>query len=493
MLAVSSAPAQPATAPATTWLTIYSSADPASFDPQEALRSAREQTRIPPGFGVVRQRRQIDLKTGLNTLSFTDVAAGIDPTTVRFQSITAPGTAVVIEQNFEFDLASPEKMLNKYVGKDILINRRTVADDKTRTTESKEGRLLAYDQQYFVLETRNRQMPIEVIPRNQDLTEIKLFELSTGLMTRPTLLWKIQAQQPGSHEVQVSYQTTGLTWRADYSLHVNKDQTTGELSAWVSLLNTSGASYSDAQLKLVAGDVQVKQKPRAETWGYAPAAKEQFAEKSFDEYHLYTLDRPTSLANNSTKQLELFAPRGGIQLVRQYVYQPVVGLAVPYGQVTDQDVGTQSDSKVDVYLRLENTAKAGLGLPLPAGRVRVYRTDDGQVEFVGEDYINHTPVDQGLSVRTGSAFDLRGQRTQTDFKVDTGARRMSESVQITLTNHKKEPVRMLVREPLYRAAQWTLSAKSDDFEKIDARTIQFAVDLPASGKKTITYTVAYTW
>lgn len=490
-------------------LTIYSTVDPATFDPQDAVKQAAQDptgAQQIPGYGVVREIRGIDLNPGENTLKFTDVAAGIDPTTVAFKSLTAPESTSVLEQNFEFDLVNPDKLLQKYVGKQIILNRKQVplTDEKTRQPETIEAKLLSYDGNTYVLQTDNRRLPVELVPRSADITEIKLFDLETGLITKPTLVWKLQADKGGRHDAQVTYQTDGLTWRADYNLVVSKDDTATDLSAWVSILNLSGASYPNSKLKLVAGDVQRLERPDRNGGGGGlfgggtPKPDTGFAEKAFFEYHLYTLGRTTSLPNNSTKQVELFPARTAIPLTKVYVYYGVAPAWRHWDgsdHRSDRDLGILMNKKVDLYLQINNTEKGHLGIPLPAGRVRVYKKDeaDGASEFVGEDIIQHTPKDEQFSVRLGSVFDIVGERRQTSFTTSEDQRSATESFEITLRNHKKEPVTVIVKENLYRWVNWEITASSDKHESADARTIHFPVTVPPDGEKKVTYTVKYSW
>jgi hypothetical protein len=493
-------------------LTIYSTADPATFDPQAINQEKvwNENYRI-PGFAVVRETRRLTLEKGASTVRFTDVAAGIDPTTVSFKSLTAPKGTTVLEQNYEYDLVNPEKLLEKYLNRNIIINRKQepLAGDRTRMPETIEAKLLAFTRDQLVLQTNNKQLPVQIIPRNDDLWEIKLFDLQTGLTTRPTLVWRIDADTPGDHDVLVSYQTDNVTWRADYSLVVNKDDSKADLSAWVTVVNESGAAYPNTKLKLVAGDVQRTRADPRRGGGYGGGGlfgetDTGFREKSFFEYHLYTLGRTTSIANNSTKQLELFPPRADVPVARTYLYSGIAPEFRTFAQnpVTDRDFRVPMNPKVDVYLKLANTPKNGLGIPLPAGRIRVYKHDDadpnagdaaGSLEFVGEDKIDHTAKDEQVLIRTGSAFDIVGQRKQTDFAADDSGRAITESVEIKLRNHKDAPVQVVVKETLYRWSGWEITKGSDKWTKQDARTIHLPVEVPANGEKTVTYTVKYTW
>ena len=484
-------------------LTVYSNADPALFDPQQFAQAAVEGNQQPlPGYAVVRETRKIDLTAGENELKFTDVAAGIDPTTVSFKSLTAPDSTAVLEQNYEYDLVDPDKLIGKYIGRDVIINRRTGSQEKgAATVETTEGTLLSYDGQQYVLQTPNRQLPVEIIPRD-GVSEIKLFDLQTGLITKPTLVWKVSAQQAGTHDAQVTYQTGRITWRADYNVVVNKDETTADIGAWVTQMNQSGSSYPDAKLKPRGGQyVQHLAPPQPRNMGGAlfnQPTPPAFQEKSFFEYHMYTLNRATSLDNNSTKQIELFPTRTAVPVQKTFVYY---GLAsnerysfFPEPNM-DRSLGQQGNKEVDVYLNFKNDAKSGLGIPLPAGRVRAYKIDeaDGLAEFIGEDAIAHTPKDEPVLVRLGTAFDLVGQRTQTDFAEHEDQHWMSESFEIKLRNHRKEAAHILVRENLIRWGNWEIIKSSDKFDKADFRTIQFPVDVPADGEKTVTYTVKYSW
>ena len=505
--------APPANADSRFSLTVYSTADPATFDPQGFLQLRQQNPWQPiPGYGVVREIRKLPLAKGENQVKFTDVAAGIDPTTVAFKSLTAPDSTSVLEQNYEFDLVNPDKLLEKYLGTNVIINRKQepLAGDRSRMPETIEAKLLAFTADQLVLETNNKQLPVQIIPRNADISEIKLFDLKTGLITKPTLLWRVGAERDGEHEVLVSYQTDNITWRADYGVVVNKEETAADLSAWVTVVNQSGAAYPNAKLKLVAGDVQRlkpdRERMQAGTFGGGGAAQARetgFQEKSFFEYHLYTLGRPTSIPNNSTKQIELFPAKSNLPVTKTYVYSGAATEAIPYAAepLIDRDVRNAANKKVDVYLRLKNTEQNRLGIPLPAGRIRVYKRDTsddaddpaGVVELIGEDKVDHTPKDENVMVRVGSAFDVVGEYRQTDFTVDGDKRTITESFEAKLRNHKPQPVTVIVKENLFRWATWEITVASDKFTKHDARTIHVPVEVPAGGEKTVTYTVKYTW
>jgi hypothetical protein len=475
-------------------LTVYSTADPATFDPQELARRKvaypwQQPPRL-PGYGVVRETRPIRLVRGVSTLRFTDVASGIDPTTVAFESLGA----TVIEQNYEYDLVNFDALLAKYLSRQITITRdgRTF----TATLLSSEGSAIIYR------EGASEDGPVQVMSR--DPGAIQLPDIQR-LNTKPTLVWKLDSFDTRIQPATVTYQTDGLTWRADYSVVISQDESRANIGAWVTLLNQSGASYPNAKLKLVAGDVQrIRPEERDRTVAAEKSmvsdarAEAGFEEKSFFEYHLYTLGRPTSLLDNSTKQIELFPSRKDVPMGKTYVYYGLpsdLRYSMFSSPVTDQNLGLETNKKVDVYLTTKNTEANGMGMPLPAGRIRVYKQDpaDQRVEFVGEDVIQHTPKDEPVMIRLGSAFDILGERTQTDFKLDYGARWITESFQIKLRNHKQQPVDVLIKENLLRALNWEITANSEKFGKEDFRTIHFPVNVPAGGEKVMNYTVKYTW
>jgi hypothetical protein len=486
-------------------LTIYSTADPATFDPRAYLPQASPQesdsaSPSVPGYGVVRENRVISLNQGENAVRFTDVACGIDPTTVSFQSLTAPQAASVEEQNYEFDLVSADKLLNKYLDKEVRVTRRP--EPGGAAAEVISGTLLSCDPANIVLQ--DSQGTVRVLTRGSDIASIELAKSDQGLITKPTLLWKIFSTQAGQHLAQVTYQTDRLTWRADYNITVNADESASDIGAWVTILNQSGAAYPEAKLKLVAGDVQRISPPQqvyavlreAEATQLGAAAG--FVEKAFFEYHIYTLATPTSLANNSTKQIELFAPKQNIPVTKTYVYYGVpqqLRYLMSAGPNQDQNPGLESNKKVDVYLFLTNSEKNGLGIPLPAGRIRVYKSDpaDGAKEFIGEDVIQHTPKDEQVMVKLGDAFDIVGDRRQTEFHVDDNGHVITESFEIKLRNHKQQAVDVIVKENLYRWNNWEVTESSDKWEKQDYRTIHFPVSVPPNGQKIVNYTVKYTW
>ena len=292
-----------------------------------------------------------------------------------------------------------------------------------------------------------------------------------------------------------------MSWVAAYTAVIGKDDKSIDLSAWVTLTNQSGAGYPNAELKLVAGDVN--RAPQRETTTLADVTVDSasevqqqagFKEKSFFEYHMYTLGRPTTLPDHSIKQIELFAPAVGVPARKVFVYfggNPWYDYGSPY---TDRNYGNSGNKKVDIYIEFKNGQNEGLGIPLPAGRIRVHKADDdGSLELIGEDRIDHTPKDETLRLKLGSAFDIVGEHKQVDFKSDYDAHWIEETYEIKLRNHKAEDVEVLVKEVLFRWVNWTVTKKSHDFVKDDAHTVIFPVKVKKDGESVLTYTVKYTW
>ena len=484
-------------------LTVYSTADPGGFDPQQFIRDQGKNprssyARFVPGFAVVRETRTLDIAKGFSELRFTDVAAFIDPTSVGFSDLTSPGTNV-LEQNFEFDLVSPEKLLEKYVDRNITLHWD--GTDKTMT-----GTLLSATGDMAVMGTGGGPdgSGIEIVPLRG--ARISMGELPGGLITRPTLVWKIDAPIGGSHRIRTSYQTAGITWRSDYNLVLGQDETTADLTAWVSLMNVSGSSFEDARLKLVAGDVQRIQPKRTVTlargmrmeqdayFGESPG----FEEESFFEYHLYTLPRRTDIMSNGTQQITLFPPINGFQIRKELLFEGTPALMRgnwSSSPVTSDNYGTSKDGKVGIYVEFENKKDNGLGIPMPAGKIRTYKENprDGTMVFIGEDLIRHTPRNETVRLKVGNAFDVVGERTQVDFSIDNGADTMTEKWEIEIRNQKDVPQEVVVREALYRWRNWTITESSEEYERLDARTVQWKLEVPSEGVRTINYTVRYTW
>jgi hypothetical protein len=318
---------------------------------------------------------------------------------------------------------------------------------------------------------------------------------------KPALVWQVASQRAGECPVEVAYVTAGMSWEATYSLVAPAEGGDEfDFSGWISLRNNTGKDFQDADIKLIAGDVQKIQTPvrrkagREVMFAMAPMEEALPEQRAFDEFHLYTLPRPVRLRNNELKQVE-FIRAGGVKGSRYYVYNPLVGVRYYGGVQTDPDYGATATKKVGVRIEIENRADNGLGVPLPKGRLRLYRTDvDGRREFTGENPIDHLPRNEKLKLEMGSAFDLVGERKRLDFEVDTTGKRMTESFEIKLRNRKeKEAVEIRVIEPLARGANWKVAERSHEFTKVDANTIEFRVPVPEDGETIVSYTVQYWW
>jgi hypothetical protein len=415
--------------------------------------------------GLVSEIRSLKLKSGQNEVRLAEIPSQIDATSVHFASLTSPDKVTILEQNYQYDLVSAAKLMERYIDNKI----------KVYSTGGKvyEGQLLASDGSNIVLNTGNSIVTLKI---GDNLQNIEFPSLPQGLMTKPTLVWLLDNQGAASQNCQVSYLTGGLSWHAEYVAVLADDEKSLELGAWVSLENTSGASYQNARLKLVAGDVNRVQEPRyrysmAKAEGISAAA--QFEEKSFFEYHLYTLQRKATVAANEIKQISLF-PNTGAACRKIYIYD-----------------GANSGKNVTVELEFKNDKNSGLGLPLPAGKVRVYKSDDDKTrQFIGEDRIEHTPKDEKVRVTMGQAFDIVGERAAKEYK-RISDRSQEQTVEIKLRNHKNEAVEITAVEHFY--GDWEIRAKTHDYKKRDANTAEFAAKVPKDGEVTLSYTVRYKW
>lgn len=413
---------------------------------------------------LVKEVRRIELEKGTSELEFSDVAAQIDPTSVFFSSLTAPDEVAILEQNYEYDLVNSSKILQKYVDQEI-----TLAT-KEETTYS--GTLLNATGGDVVLQQADGGIKIVSMKSVENMAFPKLPE---GLKTRPTLVWQLDSEQSGPHDVQVGYLTQGISWHAEYVAVTNEEDTAMELSSWVSIENNSGATYENARLKLVAGDVHRAQRPRPQYLPLAESArldKEQFQEKAFFEYHLYTLQRRATVADHQIKQISLF-PSTNVEVEKAYSYD-----------------GRENGKDIRVNLRFKNDQASGLGMPLPQGKIRVYKEDeDDALIFVGEDFVDHTPRDEEVKVYVGNAFDIVGERTLKDQRTiskDT----VEETWEIKLRNHKNQAVAITVIEQL-RKGNWEVLRSSHDYTKKDAQTIEFEIEVGKDAEAVVDYVVRY--
>jgi hypothetical protein len=433
---------------------------------------------------LIRDVRQIHLASGIFPLRFEDVAASINPATVHFRSLTDPAKLSVVEQDYEYDLLDAQKLLQKYVGREITLVLSEEEANSTKRVETKA-----------VLLADNNNAPVWKIG-NEIVTGMptnwfRFSELPGNLYSRPTLVWTLDNRGPAAQKVEASYLANNMNWNADYVLTVARDEKTGDLDGWVTLTNNSGVSFENAKLQLVAGEIhqvpsriEVRAKIQDQL-STAMAAPPQFQQEGMSEYHLYTLGRRTTIQNNESKQINLLSGTG----VPVEKFLAVEGQSYYYRN--QQGIGNAIPEPVKVYYRFRNEEKGGLGMPLPAGTVRVYQADSkGGVQFVGEDHISHTPKDETLKIHVGDAFDVVCERKQTDYKKLAGDLFEME-YEITLRNHKDGPVSVEVREPI--GGDWEVVNSNFKWTKLDAKTISFEIPVEKDGTATLDYRVRVKW
>ncbi|MBZ5513412.1 MAG: DUF4139 domain-containing protein [Acidobacteriia bacterium] len=432
---------------------------------------------------LVRDVRRVKLATGTIDLRFMDIAAAVNPATVHIVSLTAPKDLAVLEQNYEYDLLSPQKLLQKYVGKELTLVRLRTENNTTRE-DPVEATLLAYNEGP-VWQVGNQ------IITGMGADRYVFPDLPENLYSKPTLVWLLDNRHSGEQTVEASYLTNQINWNSDYVLTVAADQKTGDLNGWVTIVNNSGTAFKNAMLQLVAGELHrvyqqrdMALEGRAMKAMAAPAAA-QFAEEGLSEYHLYTLERPTTVRNNETKQISLLASTGvNIEKVfevngQQFYYH------------NQQRPGQPFKDPIQVRMKFKNSQANSLGIPLPAGTVRVYQGDSkGRVQFIGEDRIDHTPKDETLDLLIGNAFDIVAERKQTDFQ-SLGPHTYELAFEIALRNHKAEPITVLVNEPI--GGDWRILDSTFKWEKTAAFAARFTVPVAANGESILKYRVRVRW
>ena len=434
---------------------------------QETERKSVAVTVYNSNLGVVKDLRTFDIKSGLQKLALTDVAQLIDPTSVHIKL-----NGDVLEQNYQYDLVSLDKILQKYIDKDIqLLSEK---DDLI------EGKLLSNAGNQVVIKKKDGGL---LLLPNVLKYRFNVGSLPEGLITKPTLIWLVNSKSAGKQDVEVSYQTNGMNWHAEYVAVLNKDDKMMDLNSWVSVDNNSGATYKDAKLKLVAGDLNLIQ-PQIQ---YMPATEEMrlsksamagnaFEEKSFFEYHIYDLQKPTTLAQNETKQISLFEA-GNIKVTKKYLYKA----GNYYGEGT---------KKVNVIVEFANKEENNLGVPMPKGKVRLYKSDGESIEFIGEDMVDHTPKNETIKLKIGDAFDVVAEEIQTDNKQIT-SKVNEQSYKITLKNRKDENIVVDVERSL--GAYWEIVNTSMDYEKKNSQTILYKAPVKKDSETVITFTVRYSY
>ena len=454
-------------------------------------------------FAVARTTVDLDLKAGANEVTTTNVTSQLEPDSVVLRDPSGKVAFKVTEQNYDAGVIDQNSLLEKFEGKTIQFSRGTGPDGKPITVDGK-----------IIRAGVNMQPMIESEGLIQfNLPGIPLFPAATdGLLLKPTLRWQIDAPRAAHLAAELAYITNGMSWQATYNVVApeSKDVTGPEhvdLFGWVTMQNNSGTDFPEARIKLMAGDVAKIQDMRArgQMNGMAMAmdsvsayaALPSVTQQAFDDFHLYDLNRTVSLRSGETKQVE-FIEANQVEMDRVYQYdggtlQPGYSLC-PTCHNDQPSFGATSNTKVNVRAEIKNSAANHLGMPLPAGRIRLYRRDaGGQMEFIGEGTISHTPAEETVKVPVGSAFDVTGERKQTDFHADQRAHTIDESYEITVKNQKTTAVDVVVAEHMIRAMNWQITEQSTKFNKRDSTTLEFPVTVPAAGETKVTYTVHYTW
>lgn len=467
-------------------------------------------------FAVVRHTLPLDLHAGINTVQFTGATARLEPDSVMLRDPLNQRRLQVYEQNYRNDPVSQELLLSLYEGK--VLDFRVLRDGQERIVQGKLIRsgyaprfVPIYNDPYAQNYANQGSMPIvEVDGKIQfGLPGQPLFPSLTGdTILKPTLHWLLATDKPGQFDAEISYVTGGFSWEADYNVVAPEEGNVLDIVGWVTMQNQSGKVFERARIKLLAGDVN-KLLPGAVAAGMMArkamameardAMQPAVTSRSFDEYHLYTLQRPVTLRDRETKQVE-FVRSTQVRSQRLYVYD---GAQIDWNRYqgwnyenirNDHSYGTISNPKVWVMQELRNSEANHMGITLPRGRMRFYRRDeDGRLQFTGENFIDHTPKDETIRLYTGNSFDLVGERRRVDYRVNSTQDWADESFEIKLRNHKKTAVEIRVVEHLYRCDNWRLTTKSHPYRKLDSHTIEFPVTVPPNGEVTVSYLAHYTW
>ncbi len=465
--------------------------------PAAALAAGPQVTIYNDGFATVKEDRTLALAEGVSEVRVTDMSRQLEPDSVMLRELSAePFGVQILEQSFVNDPLTEGLLLYQMEGKTLRFEEKR----EDGTVKEHVGKLVRSG---YVPGGGSEQPIVEEDGAVRfSLPGQPVFEgIDPNAFLKPSLVWQIASKKAGECPIEVAYVTAGMSWEATYNLVMPAEGgDVFDFSGWISLRNDTGKDFVDAAVKLIAGDVQKVEQPvprMPKRLAFAAAAEAEFGmpeERAFDEFHLYTLPRPVRVRNNELKQVE-FLRAPGVKGNRYYVYNPLVGYGYYGGVQLDPDYGTTADKKVGVRIEISNSETNGLGVPLPKGRMRLYRTDvDGRREFTGENQLDHLPKNELLKLDMGSAFDLVGERKRMDFRVDTTAKTMTESFEIKLRNRKeKDAVEIRVVEPLVRCANWKIASSSLPYEKIDSHQVEFRAPVPADGETILTYTVNYRW
>ena len=461
-------------------------------------------------FAVVRQEIPLELKPGENQIHVNDITMHLEPDSVILRDPSGKHSISVLEQNYRADPVSQMSLLSLYEGRTIDFE----ISDHT-TVKGKVVRSGYVRPDYFNINGYQQNYPGQEEPIIEvggqlrfGLPGTPIFpDLTAETILKPRLEWLVATDKPGKFPAEFSYVTGGMSWLADYNIIAPEKGNVVDIVGWVTMDNRSGRTFENARIKLMAGDVnKIQQRGMSgrdvmqtvAVYAAAPVLP-AVSEKAFDEYHLYTLEHSATLRDRETKQVE-FVHASGVTTKQIFIYDGVKIDPNRYNGWNwenirnDHSYGTESNPKVWVMREFVNSEANHLGMPLPKGRVRFYRrNDDGQVEFTGENMIDHTPRDETIRIYTGNAFDLTGERRRTNYTVDFAKSTATESFEIRVRNHKQEPVDVRVVEHLYRGLNWDISVKSDEYQKKDSQTIEFPISLAPDGEKVITYTAHYTW
>ena len=446
------------------FLSLFSLAVAPNLSAQEAVQKELAVTVYNSNLGVIKDIRNINLNSGASEVAITDVAKLIDPTSVHIKF-----NGEVLEQNYQYDLVSLDKILQKYVDKNVqLINENN---------ELVEGKLLSALGGQIVLETKEG--GLTMLPSTAKY-RFNVGSLPEGLITKPTLVWQLNSNKSGNQDVEVSYQTQGMNWHAEYVAVLNKDDTKLDLNAWVSIENNSGSTYKNAKLKLVAGDVNRVQDNRnlykgremVQSMAMSDVAAPQFEEKDFFEYHIYNLQRKTTLADNETKQISLFEAQN-VDAKKKYLYR---------------STGYNTNGKVNVIMEFQNKEDQNLGVPMPKGKVRVYKSDGESIEFIGEDLVDHTPKNETIKLKIGDAFDVIAEESQVEHKKITD-RVYEQTFEVKIKNRKNDKV--VVEVERYLGLNWEILNSTIEYKKKNAQSVTFQVPISSDSETVLNYKVRY--
>ncbi|MEW5950869.1 MAG: DUF4139 domain-containing protein [Elusimicrobia bacterium] len=430
-------------------------------------------------FAVIKDIRTVNLKKGLNTVDFDETATSLINESVRIKFHKSKAT--ILEQNFEYDLINSDKMLSRFLESQIKVI--------TKDNNSYSGNLLSFDSQNILIKSEDGK--VNMLSR-ENIKTVEFSKMPENFRVKPTLVWQVNSPSSSQEDVEVSYMAHNFSWKADYVATLSSDDKSLDLNSWVSISNNSGASYDNASLKLMAGDVNLVSEPQAYSSVMAVRANKalaledaapQFSEKSFFEYHIYDLSRRTDLKNNQNKQISLFNA-SSVKTEKIYSYDGASYKWYFYDNWRSQSY----NKKVDVTVKFKNSKENNLGIPLPKGKIRIYKKDGDSVEFIGEDEIDHTPKDEEIELSVGQAFDIKGERKITNHQV-LASNLYRDSYEIKIKNHKDEAVKVVVKEKQW--GDWKITESTHDYVKKDKNNVEFTLNIDKNSSVTLKYSAEY--